>query len=311
MLHRIDSPGKSTKVGFSPILLREYFKYLILHNYNVISLSSYIDALINNKDTYKSIVFTVDDGYRNFYLNAYEVFKEYGYPATVFITSDFIEGKLFFWWDTIEYVINHSSKKEINLSIVNFDKINIKDADRKAISISDVVDYCKTLKNYDKLALIKELVDEMEVDISDQPQNEYAPLKWGEICEMKEHGIEFYPHTKTHPIISKMPLTQKIEELAVPKKIIEDKLGTNANIFCYPNGEANDFDEETISVLKSLNYIAAVTGTPGLDNTNDKTDMYRIRRFGLTSDPICFKQYICGLENLKRKIFGLFFNRYQ
>ena len=109
MLHRIDSIEKSTDAGFSPLLLREYFEYLRRHSYNVISLSSYIDALKNNTDTYKTVVFTVDDGYRNFYLNAFEIFREYAYPATVFLTSDFIEGKLFFWWDTIEYLIRNSS----------------------------------------------------------------------------------------------------------------------------------------------------------------------------------------------------------
>jgi len=54
-----------------------------------------------------------------------------------------------------------------------------------------------------------------------------------------------------------------------------------------------------------LNCIAEVTGMPGLDSTKGKTDMYRIRRVGLASEPVWLKQHICGIESLKRKILGL------
>ena len=311
MLHRIDPVGKNTEAGFSPVLLRKYFEYLKLHKYNVISLSNYIDALITNRDTYKAVVFTVDDGYRNFYLNAYKIFKEYGYPATIFITSDFIEGKLFFWWDNIEYLITHSSKKAINLSDTNFNNISIKTASEKKKAILTIVNHCKTIENQEKLDLIAELARKMEVNIPGQPQNEYAPLKWEEIYEMQKHGIDFHPHTKTHPIMSKVSLSQKTEELKIPKKVIEEKLGTTANIFCYPNGGFNDFDEETIMKLKALDYIAAVTGIPGINNTKGTTDMYTIPRFALPADQLFFKQYISGLENFKRKILGISFSRYK
>jgi len=310
MLHRIDSLEKETEGGLSPAILRQYFEYLKNQNYEVISLSSFIDALKNGKETYKSVIFTVDDGYRDFYLNAYEIFKEYGYPATIFITSDFIEGELFFWWDKIEYIISQSVKEEINLKSSSIGRFSIKNATEKNAAISTITNHCKNLKNDDKLALIQKLQVHMDVDISGQPKDEYTPLEWNDIYEMKNNGIEFYPHTKTHPIMSKIPHEQKIEELAIPKKIIEDKLKTTADIFCYPNGGLNDFDEETISVLKSLDYSAAVTGIPGLSNTKEMTDFFRISRFALPYDEIIFKQYVSGLENFKRSVLGNLLKKY-
>ena len=96
MLHRIDPEHENTSAGFSPVLLREYFEYLKKNQYNVISLSSYMNALMKHEDTTKTVVFTVDDGYRNFYLNAFKIFQDFNYPATIFITSDFIDNNLFF-----------------------------------------------------------------------------------------------------------------------------------------------------------------------------------------------------------------------
>src|SRR5690348_15235721 len=44
---------------------------------------------------------TVDDGYRDFFDVAYPVFQEYGIPATVYLVSDFLEGKLWLWTDRV------------------------------------------------------------------------------------------------------------------------------------------------------------------------------------------------------------------
>ncbi len=311
MLHRIDPEYENTSAGFSPALLREYFEYLKKNQYNVISLSSYMNALIKNEDTTKAVVFTVDDGYRNFYLNAFKIFREFNYPATIFITSDFINGKLFFWWDTIEYAVMSTKKRVINLPNWNLNNIQIKTDSQKAEAVSYIVGFCKKLKNTNKLNLIEKLLELLDVNISGQPMNEYAPLSWDDIFEMKKHGIEFHPHTKTHPIMSRISKAQKLEELSEPKQTIEKKLSVPANIFCYPNGGFGDFDEETIGILKSLNYIGAVTGIPGFNNTKNKTDMFRVHRFGLPSDPILFKQYICGLEQAKRQLLGCFLHKYR
>jgi len=311
MLHRISNEREDCINGFSTEILREYFDYLKKNKYKVIRLSSYINALINNEKMKKTVVFTVDDGYRDFYLNAYEIFKQYNYPASIFITSDFIEGDLVFWWDKVEYVINNTMKQEICLKKLNVINMRIDTALEKARAIGIIVERLKEIKNEDKLELIKVFINEMEVDISGRKGNGYDPLEWDDIYEMKENRIEFFPHTKTHPIMSKIPLKKKIEELSISKNILEKRLGESGNIFCYPNGGIKDFDEETISVLKSLDYVAAVTGLPGLDYTNRKVDMYRIHRFGLSSNMTLFKQHICGLESFKRKMLGTLLKKYR
>ena len=311
MLHRIAPEYENTAAGFSPALLREYFKYLKKNRYNVISLSSYMNALIEHKDTNKTVVFTVDDGYRNFYLNAFKIFQEFNYPATIFITSNFINNNLFFWWDTIEYAVMSTKKQMINLPEWNLNHIKINNDSQKTEAISYIVDFCKKLENSKKLNLIQKLLEILNIDVSRQPTNEYEPLSWKEIVEMNESEIEFHPHTKTHPIMTRISSAQKLEELSEPKIVIENKLGISANIFCYPNGGVDDFDEETINILKSLNYIGAVTGLPGFNNTKNQTDLFRVHRFALPSDPILFKQYICGLERAKRMLIGRLSHRYR
>jgi len=303
MLHSI-IPAQHKGHGVSTDLLRRFFDFLKKARYQVWPLADYCRALREHEDTHKVVVFTVDDGYRDFYLNAFPIFREYGYSATIFITSDFIERRLFFWWDTIEYVVSQTTRDSIDLGFMGGETVLLGAAGTRNDVISRITKYCKQLPNDDKLTLIDNLVKTLNVDISDQPGGRYAPLTWDEIHEMQAAGIDFHPHTKTHPIIARVPRAQKVEEVTVPKQVIEERLGTKADIFCYPNGQWDDFDEETIEVLKAAGYQAAVTGVEGFDDTRADNDMFRLRRFAIPDRMMWFKQYVSGLEAFKRRLRG-------
>jgi peptidoglycan/xylan/chitin deacetylase (PgdA/CDA1 family) len=301
MLHRIRSDDRGSDRDITPHLLNGYFGYLRQKKYNIVSLKAYINALITGQRIHKTVVFTVDDGYRDFYLYAFPVFRKYCIPATIFITSDFIRGQLVLWWNVIEDAFGRTTGGEISLDFMNEGTIPINDTESRNRTAEKVIRFVKGIPDSEKLAIIDRLVKELAVNLSPRPSGDHEPLKTAEILEMSRSGIDFHPHTKTHPIMSKIPLERKIVEAADPKDFIESLLGKTADIFCYPNGQPRDFDEETISVLKSTGYVAAVVGYDGFDSTKEKTDMFRIKRFGLPSDPIMFKQYISGLEYFKRR----------
>lgn len=282
--------------------LYQYFEYLKKHNYRVVSLSDFVNAIRNHEETYKTIVFTVDDGYRNFYLNAYQAFYDYGYPASVFLVGDFIEKKAALWWDRLEYTIKHATCKNIDLNFMNRGVIQINDSTQRAAITFDITEYLKKIDNSARLQLLEHLIDKLKVNIDSLPAKSFEPMSWDEINEMSENGIDFYPHTKSHPILSRVETEQLKNEIRAPKSLIERRLNKPANIFCYPNGQADDFNEKTISELKAADYIAAVTTLDGFDNTKLNPDIYRLKRFGLPAEEIVFKQYACGLENFKRRL---------
>lgn len=89
--HRFeDYRYESTNISKSNLI--KNFEYLKNHNYEVVSLEKLLHA-INSKETIPDnwIVLTVDDGYRSFYDNAFEIFKQYNYPFTLFIYTQAIE----------------------------------------------------------------------------------------------------------------------------------------------------------------------------------------------------------------------------
>jgi len=313
MMHNILPDNEENNESFTTKKLSFFLDYLKKHRYTVISLAEYISALREHKKTYKTVVFTVDDGFRDFYLNAFPVFRDFGYPATVFLTSDFIEGKLFLWWNKVEFIVANTLCKEIDLSFMGFNTFLLDGEDKKSKATKLIVEHLKKLPNDTKLSIIQQLVDSLKVEIPDQPNGKYAPLTWDEIIEMSKYQIDFYPHTKTHPIMTRISYEQKLNELSESKillekklsqNLLEKKLSQNLDFFCYPNGGVDDFDGETITALKDTGYTAAVTGMAGFDNTKDETDLFRIHRFGIPAKHVLFKQYICGLECFKNRYFS-------
>lgn len=76
--------------GVDPDAFRQQMDYL-RKNYSIFSLAE-ISNLIKTKGKMpkKSVSITFDDGYHDFYINAYPYFKKYRLPATVFVATKYV-----------------------------------------------------------------------------------------------------------------------------------------------------------------------------------------------------------------------------
>ncbi len=88
LYHNIDGKGV---FSITSKTLRRHFKMIKDSNINVISLKELIDRLDNPKPfRKKTIVITFDDGYLSMYTKLLPLAREFNYPITLFIYSDFI-----------------------------------------------------------------------------------------------------------------------------------------------------------------------------------------------------------------------------
>jgi len=78
-------------------------EYLKQNDYHVISLAQLTEFLeYRAAIPAKSVVITIDDGYRSIYDIAYPLLKQYRYPATLFIYTDFIQAtSMAMTWDQV------------------------------------------------------------------------------------------------------------------------------------------------------------------------------------------------------------------
>ena len=80
-------------------MLRQQLRYLTDNNYQVIALNE-LDAYLGGEKEIpeKSVVITIDDGYRSVYEIAYPLFKKFNTPATLFVYTDFIGAPMAINW---------------------------------------------------------------------------------------------------------------------------------------------------------------------------------------------------------------------
>lgn len=87
--HRFGSPKRRLVVTRADF--EAQMEYLARNGYHVIALSRLVGFLEGREALPpKSVVLTIDDGYKSTYEIAYPVLRKYGFPATVFLYSDFV-----------------------------------------------------------------------------------------------------------------------------------------------------------------------------------------------------------------------------
>jgi peptidoglycan/xylan/chitin deacetylase (PgdA/CDA1 family) len=84
-------------------VFNQHMRYLKEHNYRVISLRELHNFLQYRQALPKrSVAITLDDGYKSAYEIAYPILKGYGFTATLFIYTDFVEGgRIAISWDQL------------------------------------------------------------------------------------------------------------------------------------------------------------------------------------------------------------------
>lgn len=108
MYHSIGSEEDMGTLDVTTENFLKQMKFIAEHNYKVISLDEYADAALEGEVIpAKSVVITFDDGYENNYINAFPILKERGFPATIFVISNFVGRAGYLSWEQIGEMIKN------------------------------------------------------------------------------------------------------------------------------------------------------------------------------------------------------------
>ena len=109
--------------------------------------------------------------------------------------------------------------------------------------------------------------NEWEPDTAENEERNYpaSHLLWSEIQTMKNNGMIFEAHPKTHRDLTSLSASEAEDEIAGSKAIIESKLGTSVNFFSYPFILSDSTIE---NLVLNAGYHGAVTVNNQLFNTS-------------------------------------------
>lgn len=295
MYHRFDNRPSFRKTSIQTF---ENQIRMLIRRFSVISLAEYTAILKQGRiPDPNSVVLTFDDGYQDFYHCAFPILQKYGLPATLFVTTDFIDGNLWMWPDMLEYTLLQSDKTHIQLSVngVNH-RFGLNSYYSRMYAWNAIADHCLTVNNQEKYAVINQVAQACDVPIPDTPSDDYKALSWNHLRHMADNNIEIGSHTVTHPVLSKVEKAEQlVYEIRESKNRIAEKLQRNVNSFAYPNGTIDDYNVLAKQAIKNAGYQCAVVSYPA--TLNFKHDfLFELGRNAIGEDIVCFRKKIYNVE---------------
>lgn len=271
--HRVNDEGDPYFGGIPPARLARQMAY-VASRYTVLPLGDLVSALHARALPPNAIAVTLDDGYRDNYLEAFPIFRRHSIPATIFLTTSAIGSDLPIWHDDV-----FSAFRETRASAL--DAFGPRAIGGSLATVPDrlrvqqrVLGYLRSVSDEERAEGVARLREALRVGPSRTVPG--LMLSWEEAREMSRAGIRFGSHTVSHPILSRVGRDRARREIEESKAVIEERLGVPVEGFAYPNGTPADFLPETKELLRACGYRFAVTTSPGAND--ETTDAFELRR---------------------------------
>lgn len=266
------------------------FKRQMLHLkrwYNVITLDKLVENTKNREDfSCPSVVITIDDGFKDNYDLAYPILKGLNLPATIFLTSGFINTQKAPWVDEIGTALAKTRLDKLYVPQLFGDQfVAISSNEQKAETLHRIYEKLLYLEHNTKVDLVDTLLSILS-DKGALRAHGRIMLNWEEIKKMSQNNISFGAHTMTHPTLSKMGSEDAMFEIIESKRIIENELGTCVRHFAIPNGQNEDFTEELREFCKNGLFESITTTTFG--EVTKFSDPYKLPRICPSEPLYCF-----------------------
>jgi peptidoglycan/xylan/chitin deacetylase (PgdA/CDA1 family) len=289
MYHRFSDPAL---LEMQCIYLKQHYELL-----SMLALSEHLES--GRSFPPNSAAITVDDGYRDFLNVAFPVFSKYGIPVAVFLVTDFLDRKLWLWPDVVKYACEHTAHGRVEIEIPNGHRLSVPldSLEARMRAARWAIEEAKTLTNRDRLFLVDNLTQQLQIKLPEETPNHYQPMCWDEVRRLSRSGVEFGAHTKTHSILSRVSGTRELQdEVLGSKQRIEEELNVPVLHFCYPNGRAADIGDSAVAAVRDANFRTAVTTEGGLNSMH--SDRFLLRRIGVEPDfpELYFRQCVAGFR---------------
>lgn len=243
----------------------EYLEDLIV-KYTTDAQFVSLDMIYNRRNSLRfpwqkpMVNISFDDGFKDIYQYAFPIFKKYAIPFTIYLTTDFPDGKANLWWIRLEQIIE--THTQIVLS--NGQSFACETIEQKQSTYERI---CKQI--YDSSSTPTEAFYVLLASyvVTAKWNSTSYTLSWSELQEMWNSGLlTIGSHTITHPMLTKVD-TSKIEhELRESKQRIEQALHVCVRHLSYPHSA---IDNRVVQFAEQMDYLSATLGYGGAIRKDD------------------------------------------
>jgi peptidoglycan/xylan/chitin deacetylase (PgdA/CDA1 family) len=264
MLYHGFCPGSSRDERFPRLMpIDEFERQIKLFVYQGTPLR--LEDLANEPSD--GVVVTFDDGYASNYELAFPILKKYDFPATVFVTTGFVDRRVPLWGDWLEFLIM------------------ARQPDAPPAEVAQTVYELKRQLHNRPIGEIHAFLYSLSAHLQtyydwNRIPDVLCPLNWDQIREMRNSRlVSFGAHTVSHPILSRCPDAMQWEEIVNSKLRLEQELDEPCTLFAYPYGKRSDYTDRTKQFVEDAGYLFALSAETGF-NQPLVADHFELKRWG-------------------------------
>lgn len=238
--------------------------------FNVMPLGRAIEELSSGRLPPRALAITFDDGYADNYTVALPVLQRFGMHATFFVASGFLDGGRM-WNDTVIESIRTCKATTIDLGALGKHELSSPAARRQVID--RLLPQIKYLEPTARLDCVRYIAERCEVIPPDD-----LMMTSDQLRALHGAGMGIGGHTRTHPILARLPDADALHEIKGGKADIESIIGKGISLFAYPNGKpGKDYLARHIDMVRAAGFQMAVSTAPGVARPG--CDLFQIPRF--------------------------------
>lgn len=244
---------------------------LLAEHFNVLPLYDAIIAMQRNQLPERAVCITFDDGYRSTHDLALPILRQFKLPATLFVTTAFLEeGNM--WNDRIIEAMRRLPDGPLDLEEIGMGEHLVRTLEDRIRLVKKINAESKYLSPIDRQNAILKL--ESLAGTANSPG---LMLTREMVKTLSDANIEIGGHTTTHPILTKLDDESARQEIVQNKEILEHIIGKPLRLFAYPNGKiGKDFDQRHMKMAQQAGYFAAFSTAIGA--ASRESHLYRIPR---------------------------------
>lgn len=228
-----------------------------------------------------AVAVTIDDGFTDTYRYAFPSLKRFSIPATVFVSTGYVDSGEPFWFELASYLALKVKPDSLEIAGSGEAFPHGESREERTSSLLRMHEILRTLPNARRTDAISQWAHRFAVQIAPGEIARSRPISWEQVSEMAEAGIDFGSHTVTHPNLTQLADDELDWELAESKRVLEERLQKPVEALAYPIGTTAAFNARVVTATERHGYKLGVTYVPGANRVRS-ISRYELSRRGIS-----------------------------
>ncbi|RZO49540.1 MAG: hypothetical protein EVA76_01620 [Candidatus Pelagibacterales bacterium] len=223
--------------------------------YKICSMNEFVENLKKKKNEFM-VTITFDDGYKDNLLQALPILTKHEVPATIYVTTRFLDKDVDIWWYELADIIQNKSDLKFEYDGKKFNFL-LKNKKQKFLAYQNLTKLFKSLKIVQQNQLIEKITNTKK-------RKNYSNicLDSKEVLKLEKNPlITIGSHGHNHQNLKILSDDEVKFEIKKSLEILEKLLNHKIKHFAYPFGGKDHVSIREQKMIENMNFETAVIGS--------------------------------------------------